>query len=238
MEIKGKRNLFRAFEAWVTFQGVFKGIKFMSVLQPVSELFHDQGRILDVYGAEYVWAQLEHMIREYRYEVVTTRARTSRRMGDHIVNQEDCVAFLLVLVEELVDKARRGEWDEFPHQRFYAPGSLFSMVTLPARGGTASTTATVTPTGKGGGQGMGSSEDSHRHGMCMWHLAGALKMLNAKQVPYQCRDRDRKHPALKSISIGKVRALVKDPSFMVCKTEWIKKALIQKVEENQKLFAN
>ena len=159
-------------------------------------------------------------------------------MGGHpIVNQDDCVAFLKVLVAELVGHARGGGWEQFPHQRFYAPGSMFSMVTLPARGGKTSNTVAVPPIGKGGGQGSGSTEDTHKHGMCMWHLAGELKMLNAKQVPYECRDGARQHPALKSIKLSKVRALVKDPSFMVCKTDWIKKALIQKVEEKQHLFA-
>jgi hypothetical protein len=239
LDVKCKRNLLRAFEAWVDFQCVFKGIRFREILAPVTELFRDQGRVLEEYGAEFVWAQLEWMIREYRYEVVTTRGRTSRRQGAHlIVNQEDCVQFLLVLVRELVQEARDGRWEPYPHPRFYAPGSRFNLVRTPDRSGGAQGARDVGMDHVARDKGKGGEDRSHKHGVCMWFVAGQLQMMNRKTgVPFRCRDGARKHAALKTIPIGIMRKLLQDPDFVSCRSEGIKRDLIQKVEEKKHLFA-
>lgn len=236
LEVQGKQHLLRAFETWLDFQCAFKGPAFGKVLAPVVELFKDQGRILEPYGGEYIWAQLEWMIRDYRYEVVSTRGPESKMRGKHaIVNQDDCVTFLSALVAELVREARSGGWERYPHTIFYAPGSQFNLVKKPTRGG-------AQPGGAGAGTvttgGQVRRDGEHQFGVCMWSVAGALKMISKREnAPYKCQDVQRTHASLKSIPIGTMRALLKDPSFMCCRSERLKKELAEKVEENQHRFA-
>jgi hypothetical protein len=235
LDVVFKRNLLRAFEAWVEFQCVFKGLAFQVILQPVLDLFKDQGRILEEYGAEFVWYQLEIVIREYRYEIVTTRGRVSRRIGAHaIVDQPDCVTFLLSLIRDMVDDARGGRWEKFPHPRFYAPGSRFSLVRLPGKNGQGG------PRGGHGtvvDKGREREENAHKHGTCMWHVAGAMNLINRKTgEPFKCRDENRKHVALKKIPLGTMRELLKDPEFMACRYEGIKNEIATQVEKKKHLF--
>jgi hypothetical protein len=238
IDVRGKRNLLRAFEAWVTFQSVFKGSQFQVVLAPVTALFRDHDRTLDEYGAEYVWTRLEIMIRAYRYEVVTTRGRVTKQHGLHpIVNQADCVKFLQVLVSELVADARGGKWEAYPHQRFYAPGAQYSMLQLPGRGNESrhrgDNSSVTAPNGLDSKQ----TDKAHKHGLCMWYLAGALKMVNkTTNTQFKCRDESKQHTALKNVPFATVQELLKDPEFMTCRIGVIKKELIKKVGEKQQLF--
>ena len=114
------------------------------------------------------------------------------------MNQDDCVKFLQVLVGDLVSDARGGKWEAYPHQRFYAPGAQFSMLQLPVmigesrhrgdNGGSVRPNSTDTKQG----------DKSHKHGLCMWYLAGALKMVNKKtNTQFKCMDTTRQHAALK-----------------------------------------
>ena len=55
-------------------------------------------------------------------------------------------------------------------------------------------------------------------------------------TPYSCRDPSRKHASLKSVPLAKVRELMKDPTFMACRSETIRNEIIKKVEEKKFLF--
>ena len=238
IECQGRRNLLRAFESWVNFQVVFKGAEFEVVGEPIRALFRDQERVLDVFGAEFIWAQLEIMIRAYRYEVVTTRGRVTRRNGKHpLVKQSDCVLFLRTLAEELARDARTGRWEQFPHLKFYAPGSQFNLLILPGR---RAQEANKAPYGQGGQPRTaekGDKDTSHKFGLCMWYLAGELGMVNKRtQTKYECRDSARKHVALKHVTLGTVRKLLGDPEFMTCRTEVVKEDLVKTVEQKKHMF--
>jgi len=71
----------------------------------------------------------------------------------------------------------------------------------------------------------------------MWQIAGALNMVNRKTgMPFTCHDEKRTHVALKKITLGTMRELLKDPEFMVCRIEGIRKEMVAQVEKQKHLF--
>ena len=83
----------------------------------------------------------------------------------------------------------------------------------------------------------GSKLNGHKHGLCMWYLAGALKLTNRNKEVFICRDRSVVLAALNTVPLGVVRSLVTDKDFMSCTNEGIKDRLRKAVEDQSDRFA-
>ena len=143
--------------------------------------------------------------------------------------------FLTSLATELVSDIHAGQWEKYPHQCFYSPLSRFGLVKRPAMRRT--TTKVIAGSTDAGSIPAGSIDRTHQHGVCMWYVAGQLNMkAKSNGRPYQCNDLARKHGELKSVPIGTMRELLKDPTFMTCKTDSIKRELIAQVEAHKSRF--
>ena len=77
----------------------------------------------------------------------------------------------------------------------------------------------------------------HIEGLCFWHLAGKVGLVNAKNKPYVRRETGFTHADLKQVPIAKVRKLVTEEAFMgVTMSEDLKGKLRQAVEGKRNLF--
>ena len=246
LDHKGRHNLWRAFEGWIEFQCVFKGTGFRSVIQPLRDLWLSSLQFFPRYHNSYIHWKLEALIREYFYEVATTRGRVAKLYGSgSIVDQADCVDLLRGMLATLISAVREGSWEAAPHPIFYAPRSPYSMAINKhgtAKGGERSDVSETVNEGKGQGYSERknlhvSKPGSHKNGLCMWYLAGMLKLQNKANEVYVCKDSSARHVALRTVSLGVVRKLINDKEFMTCINGDLKERLRKAVEDQSDRFA-
>ena len=239
LDYPGKRSLREAVKHWGLFQRAFKGEAFADCTRPIASLFVGTVDYLARYHSLFLQAQLEVMIGCYYEEVGARQGDTSKKFPQQaICNQADCVALLALFVGDFVQTARKatgehGAWEAAPHVVFYSQGSWFAGVknklTLTTNG-TGLHAATVPDVVKG-------TRTCHKHGLCPWHLAGALHLVNGRNARYKCRDGSFQHVQLNKVSLTKVRELIKDPEFMEGVTSVkFKNELALAVGKNKGLF--
>ena len=229
VDYKGRKNLWRAFKGWLKFQFVFKGRLFWDCLDHVKAFWKSSEKPMERYHNTYIHWKLETLIRAYFYEIALTRGREAKLYSKApIVNQQDCVGLLSELLHNFTSAVQDGSWEPAPHPVFYAPMSQYSLIINnpygrcggPDRSAVATSTTAPSDTGGAKDPGQGVKLDKapkpapHKHGLCVWSLAGALKLTNGKNEVFECRDKSFPHALIKTVQYGTVTKLLSDAEFM------------------------
>ena len=242
-DYQGRMNLLRAVEAWGDFQRVFKGEAFYKCTAPFRDLWESAHKYMENYHNVYIQFQIENMIRDYFHELCFTRGTDCVSIpGQRLGGQMESVSLLQKMVADLVVVAKSGQWEQAPHEKFYRATSTYSNIankpgmSTPKRSLSVATTPTAAREEKGDRAWVEKPPPCHRHGLCLWHLAGGLGLKNRANTVYSC-DEQETHMELSKVPIGTVRKLLTDTQFMgVCRSAELKKRVVKAVDEQKALF--
>lgn len=230
-DYRGRMNLLLAVEQWNDFQRILKGEAFASCMSPLRALWESGERYMERYHNTFIQYHLETLIRDYFHELCTTKGRICESTIPHqpLGGQKESVELLSGMVEELVKAVRDDTWERAPHERFYQPSSTYSNIEnkpgySKPKGDESELVLEVKP------------PSCHKEGLCVWHLAGALRLTNHLGMSYTCAI-NVVHKALSTIPLSTARMLVKDKDFMgVCPSSDLQAKVVAAVEENRTLF--
>lgn len=238
-DYQGRKNLKIALENWIDFQRIFKGEEFHGALNELFKLWDAPGDPMSRHDNCQIQYHLEDMIRGYFYELCRTHGTSCCMVeGQPLHGQAESVALLKVLANNLAVLISSREMEASPAPMFYQTSNHYASIqnkfSKPGRGGD-----TVTPvTGRGRDPNWIDTKPlCHMEGLCFWHLAGKVGLVNAKNKPFVCRETGFTHADLKQVPIAKVRKLVTEEAFMgVTMSEDLKGKLRQAVEGKRNLF--
>ena len=239
------------------FQRVFKGEVFFRRVSLLRTLWDSSEQYLANYHNTYIHFKLELLVRAYFYESCVTRGVSAKVYpSQRIDTQDNCVAFLEFLVNGLVDDVRGNKWERADHPRFYAPHELYSLIQNKPNvrmsgsvgGGRGSTVIGTKLQGLSAGvpspdpgralTGHGTQPvvpACHKHGLCIWYLAGALGLRNRKNRLFACRDAGAKHALLKQVPLVDVHLLLSDKEFI--RNGELHSQLVKAIDTNKGRFA-
>jgi hypothetical protein len=193
----GLQKLIEAANNYIRFQRITKGEAFAGAFVDLQYAFEEASNPLSRHHVEYVWAQLEDVIRSYHYEIRHTEGRVSKVYcpGQPIASQADCVAFLQLLMHNKMNSLRDGQWESAPHPHWYAmiyprirnrPAQDVSVPPL-THNRTCTTTPPVLPSA------------CHKDGLCFWYLAGSLGLTGRRGSTFRCLDSSHPHVPLNTV---------------------------------------
>lgn len=233
---QGRMELMDAADAFMSFQRVFKGEAFADGMRLFRELALNTTDPLKNFHDVFIQFELEGVLCAYFREVTKLKGDFSKKYPTQpLVTQADCAALFQLYLADFVSAAMSlpgtpGGWEGAPHPIFYGPESFFLMVqNVPGHKNGSLPGTSLTPS---------RAASCHKHGLCMWYLAGQLNMTNKNGEKYECRESSEKHVALKTVKYAVVKGLMQDPQFMAhCKSLVVKAAIVAKVEAEKKRFA-
>lgn len=255
-DYQGRKNLKIALENWIDFQRIFKGEAFHGALDALFQLWDAPGDPMSSHDNMQLQYHLEYMIRTYFYELCRTTGTVCCTVaGQALRGQSESVALLKALANALAASISNGVMETSPAHRFYQTNSHYESIKnkfTSAGGGRGQLPLPLSPdnlqdsdaTKPGKGRGRGRDPNwidvkplCHMNGLCLWHLAGKLGLVNAKSKAFFCKETGFKHSDLTQVTFGKVQSLLSDDAFMgVTLSEDLKDRVRQAVVAKRHLF--
>ena len=211
----GRANLLEAVQNYGEFQHVFKGSIWRNCMQGITDLWEQPGsKVTSIHNAV-LQVFLDNMLRDYGNDIAYTQGKESGSMvGMALGGQAESLALLQAHVAKFVTFIKSGQLEGMPHTAFYGDVSYTRILNKPVW----TTDNRRGPVPRDKVVAAGTARPYHKEGLCIWSLAGLLKMKSTTTGKfYQCRtppgEAAVEHTALSKVSQKTVTKLLNDPKF-------------------------
>ena len=184
-------------------------------MQGITDLWEEPGsRVTSIHNAV-LQVFLDNMLRDYGNDIAYTQGKESGSMvGMALGGQAESLALLQAHVAKFVTFIQSGKLEGMPHTAFYGDVSYTRILNKPVW----TTDIGRVPAPRDKVVALGTGRQYHQEGLCIWALAGLLKMKSTTTgKPYQCRTPKGEtafdHTVLSKVSQKTVTKLLNDSKF-------------------------
>ena len=219
--LNGRSALLEALENYAEFQNTFKDPGFRSFMAPIRALFEDPGSNVNRIHNVVLQVYLDNMLRDYGNDIAFTAGTASASIvGLTLGGVPESLALLAAHIARFVAFIKSGTVEGMPHTAFYGDPMFTRIRNKPWTTTTARTPPPVGVADRGGAQVGGAKTNKvyHVHGLCIWSLAGLMKMeCKQTQSLYTCRPVPGEaavvHTPLSKVTQATVLGLLTDTKF-------------------------
>ena len=217
----GRSALLESLENYAEFQNTFKHPGFRSFMAPIRTLFEDLGSNVNRIHNVVLQIYLDNMLRDYGNDIAFTAGTVSASVaGMALGGVTESLALLAAHVDRFIAYIKSGAVEGMPHTAFYGDPMFTRIRNKPWAATTARTPPPVGVADRGVAKGAAAKTHTvhHAHGLCIWSLAGLMKMeCKQTQSLYTCRPVPGEaavvHTPLSKVTQATVLGLLADPKF-------------------------